>query len=95
MHELNLKGKIPLKQARPLDALHHMLQEASVLSSHLRGYRSAVDTYASKADRFFDALHDFMASSGAREEVRKGQGGEAAIANARKQRGRGRCAFYA
>lgn len=52
-------------QPRPLDALHNMLREASVMSSHLRAYKPAVEAYASAASKFFDAMHDFLASSGA------------------------------
>lgn len=52
-------------QVRALDALHHMLQEASVLSSHLKAYKPAVESYTSAAGHFFDSLRDFMASSGA------------------------------
>jgi hypothetical protein len=52
-------------QVRALDALHHMLQEASVLSSHLKAYKPAVMSYSSAAGHFFDSLRDFMASSGA------------------------------
>lgn len=50
--------------ARPLDALHNMLHDASVLSSHLRVYQPAVRGEASAGTKFFDALHDFLASSG-------------------------------
>lgn len=53
-----------LPQVRSLDALHHMLHEASVLSSHLRGYKGAVERYATQAGGFFDAVRDFLASSG-------------------------------
>jgi hypothetical protein len=42
-----------------------MLQEASVLSSHLRAYKPAVESYTSAAGHFFDSVRDFMASSGA------------------------------
>jgi hypothetical protein len=41
-----------------------MLHDASVLSSHLRAYQPAGQAYASAGTKFFDALHDFLASSG-------------------------------
>jgi phosphoglycerate dehydrogenase-like enzyme len=30
-------------QVRPLDSLHHMLQEASILSSHLKQHQETLD----------------------------------------------------
>jgi hypothetical protein len=41
-----------------------MLHESAVLSSHLKGYSAAVDTYATASDTFFEGLQDFMASTG-------------------------------
>jgi hypothetical protein len=43
-----------------------MLHEASVLSSHLQAYRGKVEGYAPQAAAFFDAVRDFLASSGGR-----------------------------
>lgn len=58
-------GLQPPDNPRPLDALHNMLHEASVMSSHLRAYQPAVEAYASAGSKFFDAMRDFLASSGA------------------------------
>lgn len=77
-HRTHAPFTLPPCKVRSLDALHHMLHESSALVSHLRLYRGAVEGYASASSAFFDALSDFMASSGGgragQERVGEGQG---------------------
>eukprot|EP00775_Hariotina_reticulata_P006400 gene6400-6631_t len=49
---------------QPTDAHHHMMHEASVLSSHISALQEALQQYGKAADTWFAEVEDFIGSTG-------------------------------